>query len=339
MVQLMHKPITRSDRYTNSPTEMENVDPEINGQIHPEPMGETEEFDDELDTILNFENILASKDSDASADDAVKMYLKEIGKIKLLTKTEELAVSKKVAEGDLGAKHRLTVTNLRLVVSIAKKYTGRGILFLDLIQEGNIGLLRAVEKFDYTKGYKFSTYATWWIRQAITRAIADQARTIRIPVHMVETINKLRKVTRQLLQELGRRPTEAEIGVRIELSAEKVKEIIKVAQVPLSLEMPVGDGDGYSLGDIVEDNSSQMPERNIFRDSLKDDLEEILSELTDREGQVLRLRFGFEDGRPKTLEEVGKMYNVTRERIRQIEAKALRKLRHPKRSKRLEEYI
>lgn len=299
----------------------------------------SEEFQDEIDRILSIERMAANSSEDLSSEDAVKMYLKEIGRVKLLTKDEEYNVSKSVAEGDMDAKVKLAVSNLRLVVSIAKKYTGRGILFLDLIQEGNMGLLRAVEKFDYSKGYKFSTYATWWIRQAITRAIADQARTIRIPVHMVETINKVRKVTRQLMQEYSRKPTEDEIAQVSGIDIEKVKEIIKVAQVPLSLEMPVGDGEGYLLGDLVEDTSSELPEVSMLKDSLKEDLEQVLGELTEREGSVLKLRFGFDDGRPKTLEEVGKIYNVTRERIRQIESKAIRKLRHPRRCKRLEDYL
>jgi len=294
--------------------------------------------ENEIEEILAYEKSLRKND-DPGADDAVKMYLKEIGRVKLLNKTDEIELAEKIENGCVESKNKLTVANLRLVVSIAKKYTGRGILFLDLIQEGNLGLIRAVEKFDYTKGYKFSTYATWWIRQAITRAIADQARTIRIPVHMVETINKLRKVSRQLSQSLSRKPTEDEISVEVGLSVEKVKEIVKIAQIPLSLEMPVGDEDGYLLGDFVEDESSEFPEGPMVRDSLKDDLEEILGELTERESEVVRLRFGFEDGRARTLEEVGKMFDVTRERIRQIEAKALKKLRHPKRAERLEEYL
>ncbi|MFC1616864.1 RNA polymerase sigma factor RpoD [Candidatus Margulisiibacteriota bacterium] len=296
-------------------------------------------FDYEIDQILNLEKIFSLKEQELGADDAVKMYLKEIGKIKLLSKEQELEISARIEEGDLQSKNKLIISNLRLVVSIAKKYTGRGILFLDLIQEGNLGLIRAVEKFDYTKGYKFSTYATWWIRQAITRAIADQARTIRIPVHMIETINKLRKVSRYLFQELSRKPTEEEIAEKIGLTIDKVKEIIKIAQVPISLETPVGDEDGYLLKDVVEDDSSELPEKNMIKSSLKEDIEDILSDLTEREGQVLKLRFGFEDGKQKTLEEVGRIYNVTRERIRQIESKALKKLQHPKRSQRLLEYL
>jgi RNA polymerase primary sigma factor len=294
---------------------------------------------DEIDQMLNLEKLLSAGESEMGADDAVKMYLKEIGKVKLLNKEEEYGLAQRVEKEDHLAKNMLIVSNLRLVVSIAKKYTGRGILFLDLIQEGNLGLIRAVEKFDYTKGYKFSTYATWWIRQAITRAIADQARTIRIPVHMVETINKLRKISRQLLQEYSRKPTEEEISVNTGIKIDRVKDIIKIAQVPLSLEMPIGDGDGYLLGDFVEDETSEVPEHNIVRDSLREDLEKVLGELTEREGTVLKLRFGVEDGKPRTLEEVGRIYNVTRERIRQIEAKALKKLRHPNRSKALEEYL
>lgn len=299
----------------------------------------SEKFENDIDQILNLEKIFSFKEDEIGADDAVKMYLKEIGKIKLLSKEEEFALSKRIADGDLTAKNKLATSNLRLVVSIAKKYTGRGILFLDLIQEGNLGLIRAVEKFDYTKGYKFSTYATWWIRQAITRAIADQARTIRIPVHMIETINKLRKVSRNLFQELCRKPTETEIAEKIGLTVDKVKEIIKIAQIPISLETPVGDEDGYLLRDIVEDDTSELPEKNMIKNSLKEDIEDLLGDLTEREGQVLKLRFGFEDGKQKTLEEVGRIYNVTRERIRQIESKALKKLQHPKRSTRLQEYL
>lgn len=292
---------------------------------------------DEADDFESYNKLLYPKE-DISTDDAVKSYLKEIGKIRLLKKEQEYSLSKRMTEGCLTAKNILIVSNLRLVVSIAKKYAGRWILFLDLIQEGNIGLIRAVEKFDYTKGYKFSTYATWWIRQAITRAIADQSRTIRIPVHMVETINKLRKVSRELLQELSRKPYDSEIAERTGLDVEKVKEIIRISQVPLSLEMPVGEEVGY-LGDFVEDTSQEPPESNMVQDSLKEALEEVLCDLTDREGHVIKLRFGMEDGVPKTLEEVGRIYSVTRERIRQIESKALEKLRHPTRSKKLAEFL
>jgi RNA polymerase primary sigma factor len=276
---------------------------------------------------------------DVGIDDAVRMYLREIGKIHLLNPVEELDIAKRVVLGEKKAKHHLINSNLRLVVSIAKKYTGRGMLFLDLIQEGNLGLIRAVEKFDPRKGYKFSTYATWWIRQAITRAIADQARTIRIPVHMVETINKLRKVTRMLLQNLSRKPTEEEISEHVDLPIIKVREIIKIAQIPLSLEMPLGDEESSKLGDFVEDFVVAKPDDMVMRDLLRDDLEQVMKTLTDRERMVLRLRFGLDDGRPRTLEEVGQVYNVTRERIRQIEAKALRKLRHPTRSRKLREYL
>jgi len=272
-------------------------------------------------------------------DDTVRMYLREIGKFPLLTSEEEIVLAKRIKAGDMRAKHKLVNSNLRLVVSIAKKYTGRGMLFLDLVQEGNLGLIRAVEKFDYRKGYKFSTYATWWIRQAITRAIADQARTIRIPVHMVETINRLRKTSRILLQKLGRKPTEKEIAKKARISVDKVREIIKVSQVPLSLEMPIGDEESSRLGDFVEDVSVQAPDDVVLHGLLRDDLEEVMSTLTDREKTVLKLRFGIEDGHPRTLEEVGRVFNVTRERIRQIEAKALRKLKHPTRAKKLREYL
>ncbi|PIS31240.1 RNA polymerase sigma factor RpoD [Candidatus Saganbacteria bacterium CG08_land_8_20_14_0_20_45_16] len=272
-------------------------------------------------------------------DDTVRMYLREIGKFPLLTSEEEIVLAKRIEAGDMRAKHKLVNSNLRLVVSIAKKYTGRGMLFLDLVQEGNLGLIRAVEKFDYHRGYKFSTYATWWIRQAITRAIADQARTIRIPVHMVETINRLRKTSRLLLQKLGRRPTEDEIARKSHLSIDKVREIMKVSQMPLSLEMPIGDEDSSRLGDFVEDASTQAPDEIVMHGLLHDDLEDVMNTLTEREKTVLKLRFGIEDGHPRTLEEVGKVFNVTRERIRQIEAKALRKLKHPTRARKLREYL
>lgn len=272
-------------------------------------------------------------------NDPVRMYLKEIGRVDLLTPEEEIELAKRIEQGDEEAKKRLAEANLRLVVSIAKRYVGRGMLFLDLIQEGNMGLIKAVEKFDYRKGFKFSTYATWWIRQAITRAIADQARTIRIPVHMVETINKLIRVQRQLLQELGREPTPEEIGKEMDLPTEKVREILKIAQEPVSLETPIGEEDDSHLGDFIEDQDALAPDDAAAYELLKEQLEEVLDTLTDREENVLRLRFGLDDGRTRTLEEVGKVFGVTRERIRQIEAKALRKLRHPSRSKRLKDFL
>ncbi|WP_334071938.1 MULTISPECIES: RNA polymerase sigma factor RpoD [Paenibacillus] len=272
-------------------------------------------------------------------NDPVRMYLKEIGRVPLLTGDDELELAKRIENGDEEAKRRLAEANLRLVVSIAKRYVGRGMLFLDLIQEGNMGLIKAVEKFDYRKGFKFSTYATWWIRQAITRAIADQARTIRIPVHMVETINKLIRVSRQLLQELGREPTPEEIAAEMELSVEKVREIMKIAQEPVSLETPIGEEDDSHLGDFIEDQEALAPADAAAYELLKEQLEDVLDTLTEREENVLRLRFGLDDGRTRTLEEVGKVFGVTRERIRQIEAKALRKLRHPSRSKRLKDFL
>jgi len=272
-------------------------------------------------------------------NDPVRMYLKEIGRVDLLSGEEEIKLANRIEEGDEEAKRRLAEANLRLVVSIAKRYVGRGMLFLDLIQEGNMGLIKAVEKFDYRKGFKFSTYATWWIRQAITRAIADQARTIRIPVHMVETINKLIRVQRQLLQDLGREPTPEEIGEDMDLTPDKVREILKIAQEPVSLETPIGEEDDSHLGDFIEDQDATSPSEHAAYELLKEQLEDVLDTLTDREENVLRLRFGLDDGRTRTLEEVGKVFGVTRERIRQIEAKALRKLRHPSRSKRLKDFL
>ena len=277
-----------------------------------------------------------------TSDDPVRMYLREIGRIPLLTADQEIELARRIEEGGADgaiAKRKLVQANLRLVVSIAKKYVGRGMLFLDLIQEGNLGLIRAAEKFDHERGYKFSTYATWWIRQAITRAIADQARTIRIPVHMVETINKLKKVTRKLAQDLGRKPAEEEIALAMEISIVKLREIIKVAQEPISLETPVGKEEDSRLGDFIEDRQAETPASSVTQELLREDLVEVMAGLSPRERDVLRLRFGLDDGRTRTLEEVGQLFGVTRERIRQIEAKALRKLRHPNRSRRLREYI
>ncbi|MDU1201666.1 MAG: RNA polymerase sigma factor RpoD [Clostridiales bacterium] len=297
--------------------------------------------DDELkkEDDVEMDKIDLSLPKGISIDDPVRMYLKEIGKIPLLKPHEEIEYAKRMMEGDEVAKQRLVEANLRLVVSIAKRYVGRGMLFLDLIQEGNLGLIKAVEKFDYERGFKFSTYATWWIRQAITRAIADQARTIRIPVHMVETINKLIRVSRQLLQELGRDPKPEEIAKEMDMSEEKVREIMKIAQDPVSLETPIGEEEDSHLGDFIPDEDALAPAEAAAYSLLKDQIEEVLGSLNEREQKVLKLRFGLEDGRARTLEEVGKEFDVTRERIRQIEAKALRKLRHPSRSKKLRDYL
>ena len=288
---------------------------------------------------LKLDEITDTSYEGINVDDPVRMYLREIGRIPLLTFDQELDLAKRILDGDEDAKKRLAESNLRLVVSIAKKYVGRGMLFLDLIQEGNMGLIKAVEKFDYTKGFKFSTYATWWIRQAITRAIADQARTIRIPVHMVETINKLIRTSRHLLQQLGREPTPEEIAEEMEIPVEKVMEIQKIAQDPVSLETPIGEEDDSHLGDFIQDDDSPAPHDSAAYTLLKEQLEEVMNTLTPREAKVLKLRFGLEDGKARTLEEVGKEFMVTRERIRQIEAKALRKLRHPSRSKKLKDYM
>ena len=302
------------------------------------------DIEPDIDDLEEMENIkvedvdLTNMDG-VSIDDPVRMYLREIGKIPLLTYDEELDLAKKILTGDEEAKQKLAESNLRLVVSIAKKYVGRGMLFLDLIQEGNMGLIKAVEKFDYNKGFKFSTYATWWIRQAITRAIADQARTIRIPVHMVETINKLIRTSRQLLQQNGREPTPEEIAKEMEISVDKVMEIQKIAQDPVSLETPIGEEDDSHLGDFIQDEDSPAPQDSAAHTLLREQLEEVMDTLTPREAMVLKLRFGLEDGKARTLEEVGKQFDVTRERIRQIEAKALRKLRHPSRSKKLRDYM
>ncbi len=302
--------------------------------------------DDDDDNILitdedeiEVEKIDLSVPDGISIEDPVRMYLKEIGKVPLLSAEEEIELAKRMELGDQEAKKRLAEANLRLVVSIAKRYVGRGMLFLDLIQEGNLGLIKAVEKFDYRKGYKFSTYATWWIRQAITRAIADQARTIRIPVHMVETINKLIRVSRQLLQELGREPTPEEISEEMNMPVERVREILKISQEPVSLETPIGEEEDSHLGDFIQDDNVPVPADAAAFTLLKEQLQEVLGTLTEREQKVLTLRFGLEDGRARTLEEVGKEFNVTRERIRQIEAKALRKLRHPSRSRKLKDYL
>ncbi len=316
----------------------------INLTFKDEPLGDGLDIDinvEELEEIEVDEKPIVEVDiSDSvSVNDPVRMYLKEIGKVPLLSAEEEMDLAQRMEQGDDFAKKKLAEANLRLVVSIAKRYVGRGMSFLDLIQEGNLGLIKAVEKFDYTKGFKFSTYATWWIRQAITRAIADQARTIRIPVHMVETINKLIRVSRQLLQELGREPTPAEIGKEMGFSEEKVREIQKIAQDPVSLETPIGEEEDSHLGDFIPDDEAPAPAEAASFALLKEQLIEVLSTLTEREEKVLRLRFGLDDGRARTLEEVGKEFNVTRERIRQIEAKALRKLRHPSRSKKLKDYL
>ena len=305
-----------------------------------------DDLDVDMDVIMaeeaddvDMENIDLSVPDGVSIEDPVRMYLKEIGKVPLLSADREIELAQRMEEGDEDAKKELAEANLRLVVSIAKRYVGRGMLFLDLIQEGNLGLIKAVEKFDYHKGYKFSTYATWWIRQAITRAIADQARTIRIPVHMVETINKLIRVSRQLLQELGREPSPEEIAAELDMPVERVREILKISQEPVSLETPIGEEEDSHLGDFIQDDNVPVPAEAAAATLLKEQLGEVLNTLTDREQKVLRLRFGMNDGRARTLEEVGKEFDVTRERIRQIEAKALRKLRHPSRSRKLRDYL
>ena len=302
-------------------------------------MSDEEEMNLSEEDEVDMENIDLSVPEGVSIEDPVRMYLKEIGKVPLLTADEEISLAKRMENGDENAKKRLAEANLHLVVSIAKRYVGRGMLFLDLIQEGNLGLIKAVEKFDYRKGYKFSTYATWWIRQAITRAIADQARTIRIPVHMVETINKLIRVSRQLLQELGREPQPEEIAKEMNMSVDRVREILKISQEPVSLETPIGEEEDSHLGDFIQDDNVPVPADAAAFTLLKEQLVEVLGTLTEREQKVLRLRFGLDDGRARTLEEVGKEFNVTRERIRQIEAKALRKLRHPSRSRKLKDYL
>ena len=304
-------------------------DDDINGE------GEDSQSDGGIEDILEDSDLA----KELTINDPVRMYLKEIGKISLLTLEEEMDLSARIVAGDEEAKNKLAESNLRLVVSIAKRYVGRGMLFLDLIQEGNIGLMKAVEKFDAGKGYKFSTYATWWIRQAITRAIADQARTIRVPVHMVETINRLSRFQRQLTLELNREPTDEELAKKMHLSLDKVREVIKIAQEPVSLETPIGEEDDSHLGDFVKDERSMSPEEYTVHELLKDEISDVLLTLTEREEQVLRLRFGLDDGSSKTLEEVGQMFGVTRERIRQIEAKALRKLRHPSRSRKLKDFL
>jgi RNA polymerase primary sigma factor len=337
--------------YGELATELGDINPEQIDKVFDafEEMGVDvlkDDFDEEPDVEelekvedIKVEDINTMNFDGINIDDPVRMYLREIGKIPLLSFDEELELAKKVIDGDEEAKQKLAESNLRLVVSIAKKYVGRGMLFLDLIQEGNMGLIKAVEKFDYTKGYKFSTYATWWIRQAITRAIADQARTIRIPVHMVETINKLIRTSRHLLQQLGREPTPDEIAQEMEIPVEKVMEIQKIAQDPVSLETPIGEEDDSHLGDFIQDEDSPAPQDSAAYTLLKEQLEEVMNTLTPREAKVLKLRFGLEDGRARTLEEVGREFQVTRERIRQIEAKALGKLRHPSRSKKLKDYM
>ena len=337
--------------YEELAKELENTNPDQIDKVFDafEEMGVNilnDDFEDEpdIDDLKEVENLKLDEITETSyegisVDDPVRMYLREIGKIPLLSYDKELELAKRILEGDEEAKQELAEANLRLVVSIAKKYVGRGMLFLDLIQEGNMGVIKAVEKFDYTKGFKFSTYATWWIRQAITRAIADQARTIRIPVHMVETINRLIRTSRHLLQQLGREPTPEEIAKEMDMSVEKVMEIQKIAQDPVSLETPIGEEDDSHLGDFIQDEDSPAPQDAASYTLLREQLEEVMKTLTPREAKVLRLRFGLDDGKARTLEEVGKEFDVTRERIRQIEAKALRKLRHPSRSKKLRDYM
>ncbi len=337
--------------YADLAKELDDVNPDQIDKVFDafEEMGVNLLSDDmeeepDIDDLKEVEDLKLDEITDTSyeginVDDPVRMYLREIGRIPLLTFDQELDLAKRILKGDEEAKKKLAESNLRLVVSIAKKYVGRGMLFLDLIQEGNMGLIKAVEKFDYTKGFKFSTYATWWIRQAITRAIADQARTIRIPVHMVETINKLIRTSRHLLQQLGREPTPEEIAQEMEIPVEKVIEIQKIAQDPVSLETPIGEEDDSHLGDFIQDDDSPAPQDSAAYTLLKEQLEEVMSTLTPREAKVLKLRFGLEDGKARTLEEVGREFDVTRERIRQIEAKALRKLRHPSRSKKLRDYM
>jgi len=315
---------------------LESMEIDVIGDMHEAPAPATGA---QAEAEPEVEELDVSIPEGISIDDPVRMYLKEIGKVSLLSSSEEIDLAKRNEEGDLAAKKKLAEANLRLVVSIAKRYVGRGMLFLDLIQEGNLGLIKAVEKYDYRKGFKFSTYATWWIRQAITRAIADQARTIRIPVHMVETINKLIRVSRQLLQELGREPQPDEVAEKMEMPVAKVREIMKIAQEPVSLETPIGEEEDSHLGDFIPDDDALAPAEAAAFTMLKEQLINVLDTLTPREEKVLRLRFGLDDGRARTLEEVGKEFNVTRERIRQIEAKALRKLRHPSRSKKLKDYL
>ena len=322
--------------------EANNIDVDISAVDALPPLDDLPDIEslDEIEEVTEEEiNDTDSLMDSFSTDDPVRMYLKEIGKVPLLTPDEEIALAKRMSEGDEEAKRRMTEANLRLVVSIAKRYVGRGMLFLDLIQEGNLGLIKAVEKFDHTKGYKFSTYATWWIRQAITRAIADQARTIRIPVHMVETINRVLRTSHSMVQKLGREPTTKEIADELHIEESKVEEVLKIAQEPVSLETPIGEEEDSHLGDFIQDDEASQPSEEATYTLLREQLEEVLSTLTPREEQVLRMRFGLTDGKPHTLEEVGKEFDVTRERIRQIESKALRKLRHPSRSKKLRDFL